>query len=396
MTSTSISVMTTLNILSELNESTGLTEREALLKSIPASSDFWISAHHGLQPLIPYPVQYSLRNPITYGNGVPDGVFPKILNGMIDGTLNEIATVDAITAFSSYCTEDEWLNWFRPILDKRLRIPLTIKEFNKHCPRKLKVTNNPTLSTMVPAAKAKGFPTEFVLEPYTEAQRLLVLFRGNTTHVFLEDGTPVHRMLPKAVERFVGTEDTVLELYEMDGPTYVARDVLLWDQFIGETPCPPVNVRLQVLTDILQGANIEVAEHYYHNGTTNPRDEITVMFQSGHDGVIMRTGKCDYNDDLANILILPKRKSILTCTRIHDGEGDHKYADKVEFVWGKGRMNNKSFESPVFHGLTFSDREMISNGREDFVGKRFEVLSCGLDANEKLIFPVFKRWKTKA
>ncbi|RKZ84589.1 MAG: hypothetical protein DRQ39_08155 [Gammaproteobacteria bacterium] len=360
------------------------------LSKIEPDSEFWIAAHHGLQPLITYPVEFALRDPKQYGNGVPDGVFTKILNGMLSGALDEVSTVNALTAFSAYCTEEEWTQWYRPVLDKKLRLPCTITEFNKACPKEYRIECNPTPALLVPVAKAKGLPQKYLLEPHRDAQRLLILMQRRKAWVFTEDGTPVHRMLPKVFERFTTEDGVMLEVYE-ENEKYIARDIMLWSQFVGEIPCPPVDVRLSVLERMLDGQDI--VEMIEYTNSKDPREDIAAWYQSGYHGVIFRATGCEYHHEHANILIHPKRKSVLTVTKVDQGSDDGKYADRAEFVWGKGTMDRKKFDSPVFHGLTFADRETILKSSDEYIGRKFEALSCGLDSNGRLIFPIFKQWK---
>jgi hypothetical protein len=361
------------------------------LKSIPADHEFWVAAHHGLQPLQPYPVSYALRDPYQYGNGVPEGVFTKIITGMMTGVLDEVSTVNAISAFSNHCTSDEWCSWYRMVLEKRLRLPFTVTEFNKACPTKFRITANPCLSTLAPVSQVAGLPQDFILEPYNGAQRLLVLLKGKHTHVFLEDGTPVHRMLPKVFDRFANEQGVVLEVYELSEKYYV-RDILLWSQFNKEEPCPPVENRLEIIQNMLAGQNVlEVVEHIRCSATNDVREDIALILQSGYPGFVFRATGCGYWHDYANILVQPKRKSVLTCVRI--SEGVDKYEGRADFIWGKGRMNGKTFETPVFHGLTFVARGQILGGKDEYHGKKFDVVSCGLDPSNKLIFPIFKQWK---
>lgn len=364
-----------------------------MLKSIPASSEFWIGAYHGLRHLVPYPVSYALRDPYQYGPGVQEGVLGKILNGMVTESLDEVASVQAISAFSSYCSEKEWTSWYRPILEKRLRIPMTITEFNKACPKEYRITDNPRLATLDSVAQVGGMPAQFILEPYNDAQRLLVLLRGKETYVFLADGTPVHRLLPGVFDRFRNNEGVAVEVYEDEGK-YFARDILLWDQFFDEVACPPVDRRLKILEDMLAGQDVmEVIEHWYHDEGTVPREDIALIYDAGYPGVVIRPINHGYWQEHASIVVHPKRKSVLTCTKIIEGSPEGKYAGRAESIWGKGRMNKKSFESPVFHGLTFTDRERILKARDEFIGKKFDVLSCGLDSSGSLIFPIIKQWK---
>lgn len=328
---------------------------------------------------------------MRFGNGVPEGVFTKILNGMLSGVLSEEATVDALSALSSVATEDEWAQWYLPILEKRLRLPVTLTLFNKHCPKEHRVTN---INAVEFESVGEVLPTKFILEPYINTTRLLVVLTQTSTFVFEADGTPVHRMLPKVLERFVGAEPVVLEMYE-EAESYIVRDVLLWDQFTDpDTYCVPVEKRMGVLRTMLGDADgIEVIEQIEHTGEDSIRDDISAFFQAGYPGVVFRPLGLSYHAEHANMLVHPVRKSVLTCTKIEAGAAGTKYEDRAEYIYGRGTMNRKKFESPVFHGLTFSERGTSLEGQAELVGKRFDIVSCGLDTNGKLIFPVFKQWK---
>jgi hypothetical protein len=368
--------------------------REENLKKIAPDHEFWVGAYHGMRPLVPYPVRFGLRDPSQYGSGVPHGIFTKILNGMHDGTLTEVATVSALTAFSGHCTEEEWKSWYQPIFEKKLRLPVTVTQLNKHCPKEYRL-DNPRLPQMAPIARGEPLPTKCVLEPYMDAQRLLILLRQKRTYVFSEDGTPVHRMLPVVFERFATEDGVMLEVYEEEG-RYTVRDVLLWEQSIDEVKSAPVEVRKKVLEGMFAGQEVvEVIEGELHNSTDTIREEVSAFLQAGYPGVVIRQKGSSYYDDAANILIRPKRKSVLTCMSIDEGAGGTKYAGRTEYVWGSGTMNRKKIETPVFYGLTFSEREASYQNREQLVGQKFDVISCGLDSDGKLMFPIFKQWKEK-
>ncbi len=368
--------------------------RDANLKKIAPDHEFWVGVYHGMRPLVPYPIRFTLRDPPQYGNGVPSGIFTKIVEGMHAGTLSEVATVAAITAFAGHCTEEEWKSWYQPILEKKLRLPVTATQINKHCPEEYRL-DNPRLSQMAPIEKGEPLPTQCVLEPYMDAQRLLILLRGKRSYVFLEDGTPVHRMLPGIFEKFATKEGMMLEVYEEDG-RYTVRDVLLWEQFMDKGETAPVEVRKKVLEGMFAGQEVvEVIEGELHNTMETMRDDIGAFFQAGYSGVVFRPKGSGYHDDIANILVRPKRKSVLTCLSVNEGDGGTKYEGRAEYLWGSGTMNRKQIMTPVFYGLTFSERESSYQNREQLVGQKFDVISCGLDSDDRLMFPIFKKWKEK-
>jgi len=56
-------------------------------------------------------------------------------------------------------------------------------------------------------------------------------------------------------------------------------------------------------------------------------------------------------------------------------------------------MNKQSFQTKVFLGLTLDQKEQYLKDRSDIIGKKFSIMSCGLDKNGNVLFPVFHEWR---
>jgi len=387
--------MTPLEIVERLSQLKTDKSKEKLLRKIEPEHEFWISCYHGLRPFVPYNVKFGISDPHRYGAGVPLGVFSKILKSMEDGSLNDITTVDAISAFCSRCTEKEWKSWYRPVLDKRLRIPISLSLFNQFCPEQYRIQNF-IPSVMTPLEDAEGFPESFYLEPYPVVPRLFLFLKSKRSFVFLEDGTPVHRLIPKLFERFVTREGAVLELYDENG-RYTVRDILLEVQMLDTSiKTSFVNKRLEVLkTMISESESVEVIEHEFlgKDNKESIRDVISLYLEAGYSGVVLRPDSVGYRHNHANIVIHPNKKNTLTCTEIIPGEKGSKWEGRVEYFRGIGVRQGKKIDTLVFHGLTFDERGTSLEKANDLIGQKFEVLSCGVTDDGSLLFPVFQRWK---
>lgn len=365
-----------------------------LLKSLSSDEPIWLEIHHGLSRFVEYPIQFSITNPRGYGQGVKKTVFSKIILGMLSGKLSEEATVDAITAFSRHCSKEQWEGWYRPILEHNLRLPnLTVTEFNSVCPREHRIKNlsAPVFSKIKPDTTLSGI-AKFIIEGYHSYPRLFVFMRDGKIEILTEDGTPVHRMLPKSINRASG-HPVVLEMYDA-GDKYIVRDIILWEHFFNPKGMyTPIEIRFKVLEMMFSDTeSIEIVEHINCDDISSVRDDISVLFQAGYDGIIIRPHGLGYYHPQNNIFVKPTRRSVLKCTDIVEATTG-KYTGVAEYIVGKGTINKKSFESPVYHGLTYDNRELCLQHKDDYIGKKFDVVSCGLDNTGKLIFPIFKQWK---
>ena len=199
-------------------------------------------------------------------------------------------------------------------------------------------------------------------------------------------------MLPSVIHRISG-HDAVLEMYDT-GDGYIIRDIVLYDHFFNpKSFYTPMEIRMKVLDNMFSNTDtIEIVEHLDCETSSEIRDNISVLFQAGYEGVILRPHGLGYHNKQGNILVKPSRRSVLRCTDIIQADSG-KYKGITEYIVGKGTINKKVFESPVYHGLTYENRELCLNNKNGYIGKKFDVVSCGLDESGKLLFPIFKQWK---
>jgi hypothetical protein len=374
-------------------------ERGKYLKDIRPEHEFWYGCYHGLRQFAPYVTRFVVGDPEHYGPGVPAGVFAKIIDGMESGKLGE-AVADALTAFSSVCIEPEWLEWYRPVLEKNLFPPFTVADFNKYCPTELQIRNfeEPKFAQV---GKNTRISQQFFVEPfYPDKRQVLLFLRGRKMRMYLHDGTPVkHKGLSKHIKFFATSDGAVFDGYHNEGDdTMIVRDVLLWEQITGQMPVSgSTEERVTALRSMYQMMvtkeypGMEAIEMYDCNSEdpSTTRENFGLLFQQGHNSVIIRGKGLTYFEDNANIVVHPTKRSILTCTKVTKGEEGSKYEGKVEYLHGSGTLNKKKFETP---GLKFSDRESLLQDGEP-AGRKFAVLSCGLAKDGKLMFPIFQEWR---
>ena len=395
--------MTPLEIIEKLNTLKTNKGKEKILADLEPDHEFWLGAHYGLTTFTEFKTGFAIQDPVAFGPGVPEGVFAKIMNAVETGALTEGKLVVALTKFSQTCTKDEWDDWYNPILSKRLILPVTLTQFNKYCPEHLRVH-----SFDIPDFVGIGetpTPTDFFMEPlYDSGQRVFVFVSIDDIRVFLDDGTEIKHNLPEELTNVAKKEiDVVFEAY-MEDDLLTIRDVLLKDQFMGmKEKTGPLNIRLTVLATINDAIlekhcpNVCIAESHRcsldDNETQSIRETFGMIIQQGYAGVIIRPAKHEYFQTDANMVIHPEKKSILTCTKLGEGASDSKYTGAAEYIYGTGMMSRKKFETSVFHGLTFPQKESLLKDRESFIGRKFEVVSCGLGPNNNLLFPIFTGWK---
>lgn len=397
--------MTPLEIISKLKSLKTKKGKEKILADLDPNHEFWLGAYHGLTTFTEFKTGFAIQNPVSFGDGVPTGVFEKIVDAVETRKLTEENLVVALSKFSQTCTKEEWESWYNPILSKRLILPITITQFNKYCPEHLRVD-----SFAVPDFVNVGetsTPTDFYMEPLYDSgdHRVFVFASTDDIRVFLDDGTEIKHNLPEELSNVAKKKiDVVFEAY-MTNDLLVIRDVLLKNQFMDmKEKTGPLNIRLTVLSTINDAIlekhcpyNVCIADTYKcslnDDEDQSIRETFNMIIQQGYSGVIVRPINHEYFQENSNIVIKPEKKSILTCTKLEKGKAGSKYEGAIEYVRGSGTMNRKRFEASVFQGLTFTEKELLLKNEENYIGRKFEVISCGLGPNNNLLFPIFTGWK---
>ncbi len=378
------------------------TEKAMLdvLKTVPDGNEFWLCAHYALLPFGEWKVKLSFTNPEYYGAGVPEGIFTKIIEGMEAGKLSPEETVYAFSKFSQACSKTEWKEWYLPTLERRLVLPFGADLFNMVCPEKYWVTREwePVPHRLITASKK--LPREFFIEPIHQKPLTYWFCDDTDVRTFNHDGTEFFHKISEELGGITKGLHTGLVLVGyIDNDILVLSDVFPTDEMLrcdGPTSLK-FKVRQELLENIvgkLDSSNIDIIESYpcERSDEEGTRNEINLLFQQGHDGILIRdaNGGCDYPD----ILVHPTIKSVITCTEIEPGAGY--YADKAEFISGRGVLQKKKIQINAFFGLTLSEREQYLKNSDDFIGSRFEILSCGMRQNSnEVLFPVFKQWRNK-
>ena len=394
-----------LEIISKLTTYKSLSARKRLLSSIPPEDNFWFEAHHGLSHFTPWPIRFVLdeqKHAATVRYEDIPNVLRMIIDGMLDGSLGEKGLTRAVTALSLRCDAYEWEYWFKPVLTKSLRLPVTISVFNEYAPEHLKVPGMP-VAPQIDISGVNSMPAEFYVEPLivSETQKVLWFLNKDGVTSYLEDGThmsfSVNVLFEHIMEKSPDVDLILFGYMESEGITLTdLHDRTLFLE--GGRSQMPLNKRyeaLRYIAEMLEQSGImdhvfvyPVEAHLCKlDDPKTTREAFNTIVQQGFPGVVLR------HDHGPRVIVHPTRKSVMTCTDITEGDG--KLAGVAEYVVGTGTLSRKKFTSPVFSGLTFDARRTILQGKAEHIGQKFEVLSCGLGPDGKLVFPVFQKWRTK-
>lgn len=388
-------------IVSKLNSLKTEKAKENLLDNTDKQHDFWFGALHGLSAFTPFRYQVIAQDPPEYGPGAPETVFVKIIAAMEQGRLSDIDYAAALTAFSRTCTENEWTKWYKPIIEKKLELKISIEQYNKFAPSNCQVK----LFEVPPVKLLKDIKRpvpNFYMEPYPgeDAEKIFIVASSKSVKTYKADGTRFGMSLPKTFMDISGKDGPVVFEADLEGDTITLRDIVLFSQLMKMELSAPCQVRMKVLNDVynqsLSSYSMISLPEMYSCEDSSPeetREVFSRFVEQGFSGAYIRPIDARYFDEHSTIVVEPKRKSILTCTKVLEGGKDSEYEGMAEYLKGSGTMNKKKFETFIFHGLTKSNRKTCLEHTDEYVGKKFEVLSCGLDKRENLIFPVFKEWR---
>jgi len=375
--------------------------KDKILAGLEQDHSFWLGAFYGLSVFTPYRHQVIAQNPSEYSTGAPDDVFGKIITAMEQGKLSDVDYAAALTAFSKVCSENEWTQWYKPILEKNLELGISLDEFNEYCPSEFKVKLFEVPPRILLKEIKRPMPS-FYMEPYSGngVEQIFIFVTKNNVRTYKADGTRFGMSLPKDFLKVAGGDGPVVFEAALEGDLIVLRDVVLFSQVMRMELSAPCSVRMKVLNDVYHQylashKMLSLPEMYAceDSAPEESREMFSRFIEQGFLGAYIRPLDSRYYDDHSTVIVEPKRKSILTCTKIVGGKDGSKYEGQMEFLKGSGTMNKKAFETLIFHGLTNADRKTCLEHNVDYVGSKFEVLSCGLDKRDNLIFPVFKEWR---
>lgn len=236
-------------------------------------------------------------------------------------------------------------------------------------------------------------------------ERVLWFLHNGEVRSFLADGTEWDHFTNKLFHDLllVGSEDASLVIEGfMEENSITLTDINDVTMFMADGRNPmPLEGRYEALEGIHQVmernhvTNIWCAEHHHCriDDAQTTREAFNTIIQQGYEGAVMRHNEPGYGRDATRIIVHPTKKSVLTCTKLLNARPGTKYEEGIEYVVGKGTMNRQKFVTPVFSGLTFDDRMTILKERDSYLGRKFEVFSCGLGPDGKLIFPIIKKWR---
>ncbi len=372
-----------------------------ILNTIPEENEFWLCAHYALLPFSSWAVKLSFINPEAYRSGVPAGIFTKIIEGMETGSLTPQDTAYALSKFSQACSKDEWTKWYLPTLERTLILPFSAETFNKVCPERLVVEREWSPVPVRPVTAIKQIPREFFIEPLHREENTYWFCNGDNIRAFYSDGREFLHTILNDLKGVASDLNTGIVLIGyIDSDVLVLTDMFLMDEMLH---CDNNSLKFKVRREILENivgklqegeGNIDIIESYpvERKDMQAVVNEVNLIIQQGFDGVLFRDSNqgCEYPD----ILVFPNVKSVITCTDIVAGTGH--YADKVEFISGRGILKKKKIHVNVSIGLTLMERERYLKNMDSLIGDRFEIMSCGLRQNsDEILFPIFKQWRQR-
>lgn len=360
-----------------------LSQDADTIKQLGNSDPFWLGASYAMDPFVGIIVRLPLRrDPKVYGDGVSPQIFEKIVDAILDGSLKGDSLVVAIEAFSKYCQEDEWLFWYKRILQGEMCIPLTLEQFNQHCPEAYRIAP-PALSNPKPIKAREDLPDKFFLQPVYPMERVFWLIDSTHTPIeircYNEDCKRVHnQVVEEYLVEFARKQPMDIVLFGHQSRHFVADDILTREQFTQEIGAHPLHRRLMGLAK-LELPVAQMSPLLTPHRVDKFYSELNLLLEQGFEGAILRDLDAHYPfRKQADVLIKPSTKYSATCTEITENE-----------LRGEAIKGKKTLKLNVRLGLT---QRLWKDISESSIGRRFDVLACGQKEGE-LLLPRFIGWK---
>ena len=164
------------------------------------------------------------------------------MDGMVSRKLTADQCAVAIGRFSQACSPDEWLNFYRPILDRNL--PLTRDDFNRFAPEGLRF---PAMRVYDPAMveRAADLPRSYFLEPIYDGERAIIFVTKKEVKGFYYDGRPFPMEAFEDDFEAIRTHKNVkgevaFDVIHEDDQNLILRDLIALDKFTDRKPSLPL------------------------------------------------------------------------------------------------------------------------------------------------------------
>ncbi len=272
-------------------------EQEKILGSLrkddPDVCSFYLGASYAIDPFVGVIVRLPLRrNPDQYGDGLDPRTFEKLVKIILDGELTGDRLAMSIELLSKSCREDEWLLWYKPILQGEMDIPVSLDTFNMFCPTEYQIPL-PALNKPTPIKSLTDLPKRFIIQPVYPFDYVFWLI--DSMHPFIEIrgyDTQIRRVRDTRVIEILAEfarstpVDIVLMGYMTKG-SFIVSDILSRDQFTRESGAAAFEKRLAVLTK-LGIPTVQVSPVLTPQMNNEFFKELCLIFEQGYKGAIIR------------------------------------------------------------------------------------------------------------
>lgn len=349
------------------------------------SDPFWVGASYAMDPFVGTICRIPIsKDPPRYGPGLKVKFFEEIVDAVIAGKLTGDDLAKAVEAISKTCQAEEWLYWYKPILQGTMEIPVTPDQFNEYCPEKYSI-RPVKLHKPKPISSLSDLPERFFMQPEYPTERVFWMIDSRQEPIEIRCYDSKMRRVKNQ-----DVEDSFIEMAQrhpvnivifghLGSRGFLIDDVLTREQFAQEGGAQLLHKRL-IAAAALGVQPVQMSSLMTPKAMDKFYKELDLLLQQGFPAVVIRDLDGHYpfrvNQD---VLVKPNIKATVTFMGCTPG-----VEIKAETMRGK-----KLIKANIRLGLTESVWKDIS---ESSIGRRLDVLSCGQKGDE-LILPVFHQWR---
>ncbi len=230
----------------------------------------------------------SFTDPKSYGAGAKDGIFGKLLDSYLEKRISLGEFGRLVGKFSETCTEREWADFFKPVLEQNLRYEWTI---SSGITDYLSVLNHPlrerTRYTM------KTLPKNYYVGKDAGAMPLDIRIGKGTTDIFAGPcktsmkilGSPSDEFVNSEVQYGIRTTDWVRTLAEATIDVNSVDDFFLWDDHWNGRSLRRTYHERRILAENMFEGEMKVGDltvSDFHGGNpSNFHKTVRILFEQG-------------------------------------------------------------------------------------------------------------------
>ncbi len=423
-------------VIRSLRDHNSRTDKEQIIEAEAQADnqEFFEGCRLAYDPMITFGVKKIPTHGGPDGQGLPWLAFKELCSGLSRRDFTGHSARDAIELALGASTQEEWNNWYKPILTKDLRCGVTETTINKVLKKFPNINRIPTFEVQLAhdgANHEKKITGKKLLEPKLDGVRVLTVINAENKTVtqFTRNGKVLENFthITEALEKHI---DLFERSYVLDGEMVSSSFQALMKQVHRKENVQAQDARLMLfdilpLSEFQSGRSImgqrrrtnmlrSMKPVFDKVGSIDIIDQIEVdldtyvgelefkefnrtAVDNGYEGIMIKDLDAKYECKRSHSWLKQKPFIEVSLEVVNVEEGTGRNVGRLGALVCSGSDNNKQITVNVGSGFSDDQRSDFWNTRDSLSGQiveiRADAITMNQDGTYSLRFPRFLRFR---